>query len=242
MSLMHMTDLAIQCNTTSPARKQVTGYYRYTEDEIRHILSLPGLSQDTHFPIELKLAIVQITRLRVEASTGPSLAATFEIRVQDVFRRIAAINVDDWPGNSKYDPGFISPSNALIFQLAARLYGIMALPRRAVWEVLRETAGVGTWSEMLASRRRELMKILKRVYPTIKYYPSLKWPLIVAGVAATGGDDAVDDQTFIDQSLYRIWQNPLSDNDVFLCLDKLRKFWSSGKCAWEDCFDEATPS
>ncbi|KAJ6786071.1 hypothetical protein PWT90_07744 [Aphanocladium album] len=244
VSLMELIYLraSLLCNTTSPARKQVSGFYRYTDDEIRAVFEKDELSGGGfHLPIDLKIVLVQITRCRVDAATYPGQSTALESRVRDIFKQLDTVDVDNWNKRDKYPSGYVSHESGFVFQLAIRLFGMMTLPRWAVMAALQQDSDTRPWNEQLAIRRQELIKVLQRNFPAVKFLASLKWPLIVAGVAATAGDAAVEHQTFVDQSLYKLWQHPLTNNDVVIILEKLRSFWSSGKTEWEECFDEPSP-
>ncbi|KAJ3480747.1 hypothetical protein NLG97_g7994 [Lecanicillium saksenae] len=230
------------CNTTSPARKQVTGYYRYSDSEIQAVFKNYLPSPDLHLPIDLKIVLVQITRCRVDAVTNLEQADTLKTRVLDIFQQLDAVDVTNWDGRDQYPPGYISRDSGFIFQLSIRLFAMMALPRAAVLEALHQDSSAEAWNELLAARRRVLINILKETYPAVKNTTSLRWPLLVAGVAATSGDDVEDHRTFVDKSLYEIWQHPLTNNEAFIILQKLREFWLSGKTEWEDCFNEPVSS
>lgn len=78
--------LCIRCNTTSPGHRQVLGYYRYTEDEIRAVLER-FLCLTMPCPAELLLFIVQITRLRVGAATKPRLLNAATSRTKAIFEK-----------------------------------------------------------------------------------------------------------------------------------------------------------
>ena len=88
--------------------------------------------------------------------------------------------------------------------------------------------------------RQKLVAILKDLYPKLQDYGSVQWPLVVAGVAASIGDGAAEDQDFDAQTLEDIWRRPLSDSTPYWCLKKLKAFWLLGKTGWENCFYEPT--
>ncbi|KAK8150214.1 hypothetical protein G3M48_003509 [Beauveria asiatica] len=87
--------------------------------------------------------------------------------------------------------------------------------------------------------RVEILTLIREVLPLIAERPtSLAWPLAVVGVTLTSQGDAAE-RDFVTQTLRRISTHRDAYYGPTLCLDKLHKFWASGKTGWEDCYDEA---
>ncbi|KAM3559644.1 hypothetical protein MY1884_003353 [Beauveria asiatica] len=87
--------------------------------------------------------------------------------------------------------------------------------------------------------RVEILTLTREVLPLIAERPtSLAWPLAVVGVTLTSQGDAAE-RDFVTQTLRRISTHRDAYYGPTLCLDKLHKFWASGKRGWEDCYDEA---
>ncbi|EGX95520.1 hypothetical protein CCM_00174 [Cordyceps militaris CM01] len=87
--------------------------------------------------------------------------------------------------------------------------------------------------------RAEILALIRQLLPLIPQRPtSLAWPLAVVGVTLHGEGDAVE-RDFVLHILHRISTHRDAYYGPTLCLNKLRKFWASGKTDWEDCYDEA---
>lgn len=91
----------------------------------------------------------------------------------------------------------------------------------------------------IESLRAEILALVREILPLIPKRPtSLAWPLAVVGVTLTGDDDAAA-REFVTQTLRQISTHRDAYYGPTLALNKLRKFWASGKTDWEDCYDEA---
>ncbi|TQV93714.1 C6 zinc finger domain-containing protein [Cordyceps javanica] len=233
----------ITANTTSPARQQVLGYDHYTDDQLRKVLKF-DTSTDIPCPIELIVIIVLVTRLRVRAAAaadapahGTTTTSSLQLAVGDIFRRIDEFDLDAWLEEKQFAEMAIAPAVGEIFYLAVRLYAILTLPGEAV--LVAHPDGQESTEELRFLYRRKLSDRLRETIPQVVYYPGLRWPIIVAGVAAGADDgDALWDRQFVEEQMYRMWKHPLTNTTVFVGLQKLRSFWESGGTDWEECFDE----
>lgn len=233
-------------NTTCPANHQVLGYAHYTDDELWGVLQDQEISGDTPCPVKLFMRIAQINRLRLHVVTRATTKAAFIARVRELFDAIDGFDLQAWSKGRSFANEAITLSLGHVFLVAVRLYAIMTLCRS---ELISShivgshsgTSGLSASTQDAArqAETRELMKLLRQLWPSMKYIPALQWPLIVAGVGTAGNRGP--DQEFIDQCLLSIWHYPLNDTNIFRCLEKLRAFWASGKTGWEDCFDEPIP-
>ncbi|KAJ6788403.1 hypothetical protein PWT90_11180 [Aphanocladium album] len=232
----------MRSNTTTPARRQVAGYYDYTDEQFRRLLGTT-LDPTTPCPAELVLRLIEITRLRFEIGAGLTLEAQVVHRAPTLFGEIEDFDVAAWAEGPTAAVVIARIQYGEIFQLAIKLYGMLALPRSAVLAAYPDDGEEEEEEERSRTlTRRKLVQLLGLMYPTIKHIGSLQWPFVVAGVAAAGtGVDAVEDQKFIDKCMYAIWRQPLSDCSTFHCLRKLRAFWQLGQTEWEECFYEPTP-
>lgn len=192
------------------------------------------------------MRIVQINRLRLHAATRATTKAAFVARVRELFDAIDGFDLQAWSKGRSFANEAITLSLGHVFLVAVRLYAIMTLCRSELISshIVGSHSGTpglsaGTQDAVRQAETRELMKLLRQLWPSMKYIPALQWPLIVAGVGTTGLRGP--DQEFIDQCLLSIWHYPLNDTNIFRCLEKLRAFWASGKTGWEDCFDEPIP-
>lgn len=226
---------------------QVSGFSSLTDGDIK--AAYGGLIISAMpCPPHLFLAICHITELRVQVAAGdagPALQSRMEA-ISNSINNHDLIAV--WPtkhGKQVTDETNIKAMVDELFQLAVRLYGILTL----VEPVDRKpsiASAAGDSSKPKQSEdglrdlhRRELISRLRSVWHNIEDAGSLRWPFIVAGVAVADG--AAADQEFVADALRLIWASPIPNWGAFKCLEKLRKFWASGKTGWEDCFDEPVP-
>ncbi|TQW08647.1 C6 finger domain protein [Cordyceps javanica] len=237
---------AIFFNTTSPANRQVLGYFSYSDEELWSVLCDQEISGDTPCPVILLMGIVQINRLRFQVATKATAKEDFNTGVLEVFDTIKSFDLHSWAKGRSFANEAITLSLGHVFLAAVRLYGILTLLQPKAISGFHvasypsiSTAGAHTPEELRVREAQELVKLLRQLWPAMKYIPALQWPLIVVGVGVAGGLTA--DQKFIDHCLYSIWHYPLNDSNIFRCLEKLRVIWGSGMTGWEDCFDEPIP-
>ncbi len=232
-------------NTTIPATKQILGYANYTDNQLRAVLEFE-FDPDLPCPIDVRMAIIDITRLRYQIATTSFIPALMTTR-HGILEKLDTADIDDWAEKNSPLGGATIQTVGQIFHTAAWLYGILTLPRSVTHSWARAhlplqpcEADLDPYQDLRSHQRSRLLTLLKEVFPLLQYPNSVRWPLLVAGVAL-GADGAQVDRAFVDQCLFTIWQNPLGDGAIFICLQKLRDFWHSGKAGWEDCFDEPVP-
>ncbi|OAA71088.1 Zn(2)-C6 fungal-type DNA-binding domain protein [Akanthomyces lecanii RCEF 1005] len=91
----------------------------------------------------------------------------------------------------------------------------------------------------IESLSAEILALVREILPLIPKRPtSLAWPLAVVGVTLNGDGDAAA-REFVTQTLHQVSTHRDAYYGPTLALNKLRKFWASGKTGWEDCYDEA---
>lgn len=192
------------------------------------------------------MRIVQINRFRLQVATKATTNAASIAGVHELFHAIDSFDLHAWARGRNFVNEAITLSLGQVFLVAVRLYAILTLCRSELVSRLLVASrpdisklGGSTHHILRKAETRELVKLLRQLWPTMTYIPALQWPLIVAGVGVAG--DLRADQAFIDQCLFSVWHYPFSDNNIFRCLEKLRVFWASGKNGWEDCFNEPVP-
>ncbi|EGX93633.1 C6 zinc finger domain protein [Cordyceps militaris CM01] len=245
--LNHVLAIAINVNTTSPATQQLHGFDDYTDDQIVSVLEC-AYSTSMQCPTELYLALVHISRLRAKLAqrdTKPD-KSSIEQKVRHILDSVSRFDADDWATKPMFRDQIDTVAIAgRIFAIAVRLYGILTLPPSAVaaWSVASElsqptsaSAPAAVYDALRISQRRELLALARQSWGRLKHTTSLCWPLVVAGVAFADG--AAADQDFIETSLLSIWSLPNTSACFILTIRALRRFWTSGKTGWEDCFDQ----
>ncbi|KAM3511839.1 hypothetical protein MY11210_004530 [Beauveria gryllotalpidicola] len=241
--LNHVLAIAINVNTTCPARQQVHGFDDYADHQLVSILE-SAYSTSMQCPTELYIAMVHISRLRAALARkdGKLDRTVVEQQVRCIFASIARFDADDWAAGPEFkDKRDTVAKVGRIYAIAVRLYGIMTLPPSAVAWCVTPTSGLegqqqpATHSTLRSHQRDELLALTRRSWGQLRHTTSLCWPLIVAGVALADG--SAEDQDFIEKSLLSIWSLPNTSACFITAIRKLRPFWDSGKTGWEDCFD-----
>lgn len=155
-------------------------------------------------------------------------------------------DIDRWAETVSGFAVAVNKAMAEICRDAIWLHVMLALPRPAMllWAqtqppLMSSAPGTDALDKYRLLYRSRLVSQLRKIQPQLQYPPAIFLPLVVVGVASVDGSN--HDRSFVDQSIYDIWQRPVGAPGSFACLKKLREFWASGKTAWDDCFYEATP-
>ncbi|KAJ6790413.1 hypothetical protein PWT90_07656 [Aphanocladium album] len=249
-SLLTSSSLTFVYNTTTPPLEHCLGYYDYTDEQLGVIL-LNGdrIYHDRPFPIPHALVLIHLTRLRYELATSAWEAPPWEslvVFIRGQYRKLHSFDEDGWAVQTTGYSAAHHKALAEVYRVAIWLYAILTLPRPAVsqWaevDMPLPSCGqaINAYDRVRTLYRSELLTCLRRVYHELTYPRGVYWPLIVAGVAAVDG--AEEDRAFVDDCMHSIWLNPLGGSGMFSSLEKLRRFWASGKTNWDDCFYEPTP-
>ncbi|KAJ3493702.1 hypothetical protein NLG97_g4564 [Lecanicillium saksenae] len=225
-------------NTITPAKQQLLGYSDYTERQIETLLGYE-FDMDNPFPMDARIAVVRITRLRHQVATGTISTLAVPHAIKKVFKKLSGVDIDSWVRKDNPLESDIAYEMGRIFCSAVWVYGLLTLPRSALSAWATTQPGIGSnasFESLLSFYTSQLLEQLRELFPLVAYKPSFKWALAVAGVATATRAPA--DRSFVDDCLLSIWLHPQSSGAVLICLEKLRAFWSSGKTGWEDCFDE----
>lgn len=233
-------------NTTSPAHNQILGHSSYTDKEIWSVLRDQEVSGDTPCPVSLLMNMLQISRLRFRVATKATTKAAFVAEARDIFESIENFDTYAWSSQRTLANESITFSLGQVFKMAIRLYAILNLAQseftaRLVTAPHTSISGLNPYRyhALHELATRELVQLLRQLWPSMSYKPALMWPLLVAGAGLAGG--AVQDQEFVERSIYSIWKSPLIDCNIYLGLEKLKTFWASGKTSWDECFYEPVP-
>ncbi|KAJ3478464.1 hypothetical protein NLG97_g8572 [Lecanicillium saksenae] len=181
-------------------------------------------------------------RLRARAFAGELTETSLTASVHHLFDEVSSVEVDDWiRETSAHTDNAVDL--AAIFRAAVLLYGILALPRRAVALWARSLAGnegitrLDAYGSVRLAQQKALLKMMRELAPRLTCRCCITWPLTVLGVAVSDGwlDDARD---FVVESFLFVSAERGEGGGGFKTLRKLREFWSSGKTGWDDCFQE----
>lgn len=231
-------------STTTPARMLITDYNHFADQEMRAIL-LGEYDCDLPAPLDLRMAIFHINRLRHQATMKPPIVALTAL-VHRQLDEIEAADVDDWSAQNPVYGLEHSLALSRIFQIAIRLFALLTLPRLATssWAGAAtqqaRAADLDPWNARRIAHRSDLLARMRKLFPELHYPPNLRWPMVVAGVALAC-DGATEDREFVSQSLRAIWEQPVVACGPMRCRELLHRFWKSGKTEWEDCFSEPVP-
>lgn len=231
-------------NTTTPARMLITDYNHFTDQEMRAIL-LGEYDCDLPAPLDLRMAIFHINRLRHRATIEPSIDSLTAL-VHRQLDEVEAADVDDWSAQNPVYGLEHSLALSRIFHTAVRLFALLTLPRPAAssWASAAvqqaRAAHLDPWNALRVSYRSDLLARMRPLFSQLHYPPNLRWPMVVAGVALAG-DGAAVDQEFVSHSLRAIWEQPLVACGPMRCRELLHRLWKSGRMQWEDCFAEPVP-
>ncbi|KAJ6783771.1 hypothetical protein PWT90_07676 [Aphanocladium album] len=225
----------LAANTTSPARQQVSGFTKLTDDDISAMVG-SSMFIDMPCPTALFLEMVHITRLRVLVESRTIMAAHIQTIASKIFDRIDSFDPENWTETYKLPTAPIVTSIARAYKAAVMMYGILTLPPSAfvAWSASRGV--LHSRRRLFITQRDELVAQARKTWSALNSQSSLCWPLIVAGVALANGP--LEDQEFVSSCIRTIWLHPNAYCGPIVCLDKIRALWQSGKTGWEDCFDE----
>ncbi|XWW95930.1 hypothetical protein V2A60_003899 [Cordyceps javanica] len=236
---------AIVSNATSPVAQQIKGHGGYTDEEIKTVLTDEESTRP--FPVDLVVVVKHITDIRVQATFQTGNLRALQHRMQLVLQRIDMFDPDAWAKELEYYSEDATSAIGQIFQIATRLYGILALPvsvtapaLAAAYPGVASASGPGSaYDSLRVSQRTQLVECLRDTWPLMPQISNMSWPLLVAGVALADG--SWEDRDFVADCMDRIWKQPMGDISPLMGLEKLQQFWKSGKRGWEDCFDEPVP-
>lgn len=188
-------------------------------------------------PTELFLEMLRITKLRRIAITGVSYHDDIAPSLVGILTRIDSFVPETWdePYGVPEQPEYVLM--ARIFKCAIGLYANLSLPPPPSQST---TEDVESWALRRVALRDELIQLMREALAILRSSSALCWPVMVAGVAVADGSDA--DKELVVSVFY-------SADDVFAdsyytpqnSVDKLRRFWKSGKLGWEDCWTEPFP-
>ncbi|TQW01274.1 hypothetical protein V2A60_002282 [Cordyceps javanica] len=234
---------AIMFSTTTPARMQITDYNGFSDDEMRIIL-LGEYDCDLPAPLDLRIAMFHVNRLRYTAATT---AATTNLThlVHRQLEEIDHADIENWTETNPVYGREHSMALSRIFHIAVRLFALLTLPRRGTASWARaatqhaHAAGMDPYHGLRIAQRTELLVRMRVLFPRLAYPPNLRWPMVVAGVALADG--AAEDRDFVSRSLLAIWEQPIVACGPIRCRELLHRFWKSGGREWDDCFPEPVP-
>lgn len=191
-------------------------------------------------PADLFVGIVRISRLRFQFATNSSIDAVSLLQARKLFSEIDGCDLDYWATKDAKGNEEMVHMTYQIFQIAVRLFGILTLPRLAVAAAYSGASSLAGYNALCISQQHQLVKLLRQAFYKVQFFPALKWPLVVAGVGSAMSNESRQEQEFIGQCIFKIWQHPLTNDWSLDSLQKLQAFWISGETEWDVCFDQVT--
>jgi hypothetical protein len=181
------------------------------------------------FPTPLFAELIRVNHLRVEA-LKPDAAAETDLTYEayKIIGRIDGFIPENWVQSkpSSHEDWLVIGT---VYQAAVTLYSICSLQSLSVIPMSN------FMSERRATQRQLLHVLLYKALLCPKFKNHLFWPLVVLGMEAVNGDDAL--RAFVREQLAE--QSRWMGTSVpLVAKDAVERFWSSGKTKWEDCFDK----
>ncbi|KAF6836215.1 C6 zinc finger domain protein [Colletotrichum musicola] len=228
--LLFMKIIEVLANTTSPANDQQYPLQSYKSIEEIGKLYASGYYPFLPCPEELFVNLVRINRLRNLVTTGATVSDAESPRdaAEDLLERIIEFSPEAWAEKKEeHKDRFLLM--AKVYQSAATLFAISSLQGAGA---LPPSSG---WRAVKKIHYGRLIPLLEESYRDKLLKHCITWPLIVAGFEAKTGTPAA--RSFVSRTL----AEESKGLGVYLPMGAkltLEKFWSSGKNAWDECFDE----
>ncbi|KAJ3479256.1 hypothetical protein NLG97_g8365 [Lecanicillium saksenae] len=220
--LMFMLTQAVGANTTSPATNQIHNVGSCTDEEITTVRG-DRFPSCLPCPVYLFLAICRITQMRAEVARGAAMST-----IQSHLAAISnSINRHGSFSTSEKSTMIGETAKSMLeetFQVAVRLYGVLTLIDPGE---LPEHAGTRADNNLRVAYRHKLLSLLRELWIISEEPAGLRWPFIVAGVAVVDG--TYDDREFVATALRVIWASTIPSWGALWSLERLEKFWVSGK-------------
>ncbi|OAR00516.1 hypothetical protein LLEC1_00844 [Akanthomyces lecanii] len=243
--------LHVLTSTTTPAAHMLTIFDDLSAEEIRHVFTFT-LYSDVPCSSHVFADLIRINRLRALVAAGASIRNFIRPAARQIYHHIAEFSVTDW--EEPYGVPDKPEARLLcrLFQQAAsdgdeRCHDDNDNDNDddddgdadVDGEQQQLAQAAMTPPPSIEALNGEILALVREILPLIPKRPtSLAWPLAVVGVTLTGDGDAAA-REFVTQTLLQISTHRDAYYGPTLALNKLRKFWASGKTGWEDCYDEA---
>ncbi|TQV90655.1 fungal zn(2)-Cys(6) binuclear clusterdomain-containing protein [Cordyceps javanica] len=229
--------LLVQCigaNTTSSISKQIWIFDSYSNEEIQTILDENPVSA---MPCRgyMLVAILRLTQLRVIAARQQYIDSTFLVIGRSEM-------ITGLMKNKKFTAGRARVASAWpevthrIFEVTIDLYALLIVTKLELEPGSREREQQmnARGDSIAVFEATEQMEYLYEQFTEMEDCSHLRWPLIVMGAVAASFPQKYRDM--VASRLRGIWDQPVPNWGAKWSLEKLEKFWASGKTAWDDCF------
>lgn len=231
----------ISANTTCPATQQCTAIYRLSDEDIEAVLALQYGTEVLQCPARVQMAIFHISKLRLSACESLTARREIHDEIQCIADELYNVDVEAWVRETFADADEAATAAKVVdvMVVAARLYGILALPKTcaAAWLAAspteRETASSGVrgqldaYNRARAGHRERFLKLLraaeKNLVEPLACQGGVAWALLVAGVAASDGSK--ESRQFISHTLTSISQGPIASLCFRASVEGLDAIW-----------------
>ncbi|KAK4069336.1 transcriptional regulator family: Fungal Specific TF [Trichoderma harzianum] len=213
-------------NTTSPSHSQMVDACNFDVDDVMALYEI-GSTPLFYCPAPLFREIFLINRLRLDAaisdgSSEPSLCDILH-RVDMYSVPLMNDSIDETKANALL---FI----ALLFKSSVAIFAALTLPCTSQCSPSRPCA------ELQKVHRANLFHLLDTTAEFLPLLDHILWPVVVAGTAAATG--TVENQMLVEMYLLNGVRDPFTGGCTGAALATMRKFWTSGKTEWDECFDQ----
>ncbi|PTB64873.1 hypothetical protein BBK36DRAFT_1170543 [Trichoderma citrinoviride] len=234
-------------NTTSPSHAQLVDACNFDVDDVMALYEI-GSSPLFYCPAPLFREIFLINRLRLEAAlsspdplSDPSSSNSSSSSSScDILARIDAYSVPPVPTESldiddQKAHNLLSVS--LLFKSAVAVFASLTLPCTSRCCCCSSSSPrKPSCAELHEMHRAKLFQLLDTTSEFLPLLDHILWPVVVAGTAAaTGG---VGDRMLVEMYLLNGARDPFTGGCTGSALATMRRFWGSGKTAWDECFDQ----
>ncbi|KAL7961191.1 hypothetical protein V8C34DRAFT_23150 [Trichoderma compactum] len=213
-------------NTTSPSHSQMVDACNFDVDDVMALYEI-GSTPLFYCPAPLFREIFLINRLRLDAavsdgSSEPSLCGILQ-RVDMYSVPLMDESIDETEANALL---FIS----LLFKASVAVFAALTLPCTSQCSPSKPCA------ELQKVHRANLFHLLDTTAEFLPLLDHILWPVVVAGTAAATG--TVENQMLVEMYLLNGVRDPFTGGCTGAALATMRKFWTSGKTEWDECFDQ----
>lgn len=227
-------------NTTSPSNNQIRAVSQFSIDDVLRLYK-EMLYPPVMCPPYLFLDIIRINNLRERSAKMPNANAittttttttaepstndgfVIQTEIDALLTHIEAFSTDHWTQSSGLPNTPACQLIGRIYHSAVALYALLSLPC------------VDNCDTAKTDHRTRLSRLLAKAMSSPACMKTIRWPLVIAGVAAADGTDS--DRAQIQQYLTEANMSPDVGMGPMVARAVLKNFWKSGKRGWDECFD-----
>lgn len=224
-------------NAFGPTDDQVASLSDWTISEVRKIFSVSFFPR-RGIPTRLFVAIEKITRLRVLAAKNESFERVLRPTARAICDDIESFAPSQWGETYHLPDTEYTLLLGELWKTTVTLYGFLSLPPTVgTYLSSCDEAHTSPFEERKGLYCKKLLQEIDCMMQRPGYNRYIcVWPLAVLGAGLVNGQH--QERARVLSHLQVIWRDPSSFSGAILAYSKLKRFWSSGRTAWDDCFDE----